>query len=408
MKTLTFFKKILLGLTLFVFCFSLFTQRIQALSTEQKKLYNEYIPYYDIETGCEGGDCVCTTNGTTSDLSGSDNEEKVWNYFIGKGLTVNQVAGIMGNISRESGFNPENSQVGPDTKDPAIFGFGVGVGKAWGLIQWDAGGRAINYAKQAGITSPIHLLETQLDLVWWHMNNSSPTGYSNMLPKLKETTTLEKATEVYEVLMEGAGVKAMADRIGRAVAAKSKYGNEGTTTTTTSSSTQTCTTSSMPGENAAITSDGYALPVRKSGVNLPCRQTTCHHDGTPAADLFRPEGDPVYAITSGKIENFRYRPGFGRTAPAPQECKQFQLVGDDGWSYWYGHIKNVNVDDDDNNRVTAGQKIAEVGPTRCADDTPPHLHIDRGSPKGEFGGRQCCRDPGFIPLLNKIFEDTPN
>lgn len=42
------------------------------LSEKQKRLYHENINYFDIDTG----ECTGSTN-----LTGNDNEEKIWNFF---------------------------------------------------------------------------------------------------------------------------------------------------------------------------------------------------------------------------------------------------------------------------------------------------------------------------------------
>lgn len=42
-------------------------------------------------------------NSGSTVLSGADTKEKIWNFFIGKGLNDIQVAGIMGNALGESG-----------------------------------------------------------------------------------------------------------------------------------------------------------------------------------------------------------------------------------------------------------------------------------------------------------------
>ncbi len=407
--------KIVYFFVISVFCLGVFQPSTSAVSLEQKKLYKQNILYYDLENGCTDvngvtseANCVCNTAGnTTSALPGADNEEKVWNYFfIAKGLNPFQVAGIMGNMSRESGFDPENIQnPAGRTQDPS------GLSAGWGLIQWTPGSKILGIAARAGITGPIYALETQLDIVWWHMNNTSPTGVKNMLNQYTPTDEKDAAV-LFERLMEGAGVPALASRKAAATLFLQKYGGNGPTTVTTASSTTdpatSCTsTTSATGGNQAVTSAGYALPVTKAGINLPCNRPTCHHDGTPAADLgIAPkwEGTPVYAITAGKISNLHYRAGL--VPPnAPPECMSFQLIGNDGWAYWYGHIKNVTVNN--GGTVTAGQQIAVIGQSACADHTPPHLHIDRGSPKGKLGGSVCCRDPGFIPLLNQIYADTP-
>lgn len=157
-----------------------------------------------------------------SPLSGSDNEEKTWNYFIDKGLEPEIVAGIMGNISQESGFNPENIQnPGGNTKNPSNISAG------WGLIQWTPGSKIIGIAKQAGITSPIHELGTQLEIIWWHANNTSPTGAKNILPELKKANSPKAAASAWEHLMEGAGNPQMPNRWAAAEAALDKYGKKG-------------------------------------------------------------------------------------------------------------------------------------------------------------------------------------
>jgi N-acetylmuramoyl-L-alanine amidase len=86
------------------------------------------ILYYD-PTAC---DPVSTVGSGT--LSGSDVEEKIWNWLVGNGLKAEQAAGIMGNMSQESTFVPTRTQAAGDLWDSAY-------GKGWGLVQWDGGRR---------------------------------------------------------------------------------------------------------------------------------------------------------------------------------------------------------------------------------------------------------------------------
>jgi biotin carboxyl carrier protein len=241
------------------------------------------------------------------------------------------------------------------------------------------------------------------------MQNKPPiTKGSFSVEEFKKINDLRAAIEYFEDKIEGAGVKAITERVAAAKLILREFGGSTASVSVESGEESSTCISESSDEAQSVSADGYALPVTKKGINLPCDQATCHHDKTPAADLgIAPkwEGTPVYAIFDGEIYNYKYRPGFGKTAPAPEICKSFQLKGKDGWHYWYGHIMNVTVKNGD--KVKAGQKIAEIGPERCADDTPPHLHIDRGSPKGSAGGSEDRRDPGFIPLLNKIYESTP-
>lgn len=72
----------------------------------------------------------CVIGGAGSKVRGDGNVAKMWNYFIDKGLTNEQAAGILGNIQQESGFSPfrqETSQAWP--------------GGGYGIVQWTAGRR---------------------------------------------------------------------------------------------------------------------------------------------------------------------------------------------------------------------------------------------------------------------------
>lgn len=152
----------------------------------------------------------CGTTGATGAMTSTDNNknlETVYNYFLGKGLTKIQAAAIVGNIAHESGGDPQNTQGGysPDrTQDPTQVSPASG---GWGLIQWTPAAKVIGIAEKANITSPIYELQTQLDIVWWHMNNTSPTGKQNMLAGFTQTDLME-AVVYYELTMEGAGDKA--------------------------------------------------------------------------------------------------------------------------------------------------------------------------------------------------------
>lgn len=190
-------------------------------------------------------------------------------------------------------------------------------------------------------------------------------------------------------------------------------GSGGTSDSSSGNGSQSCSNSSSgsgpTGKVVQIDGFNYAFPlalakndVVHKGDTWPCPgPSVCHHDGTPAFDLFKKgrgpatEGTAVIAITDGRIERLSTRNG-------DDACKDWQLVGNDGWWYWYGHSSAPSIQN--GSTVSAGQQIAVVGKSHCADNTDPHLHIDRGSPKGHYGGSMCCRDSGFIPLLNQIHE----
>lgn len=67
---------------------------------------NDILFYSPCATACSGGAGGGSLTGPApSSLTGADNPEKAWNYFIARGLTPVAAAGAMGNIKTESGFN---------------------------------------------------------------------------------------------------------------------------------------------------------------------------------------------------------------------------------------------------------------------------------------------------------------
>jgi hypothetical protein len=178
---------------------------------------------------CEDPQIVCEDNNST--LFGGDNVEKAFNYFLNKGLTHEQSAGILGNMIHESGVNPEKIQIGGSKSTSKIPSDAGSLG--WGIIQWTPGEKIIGLAKEAGITiveeglagKHIYDLDVQLDLVWWHLTVRSPTNRENVLPGLKATTTVAEATEYFEDKVEGAGKPQLNKRIENAENTLALYGN---------------------------------------------------------------------------------------------------------------------------------------------------------------------------------------
>jgi hypothetical protein len=120
------------------------------------------------------------------------NDVTACNYFVGKGLTNFQSAGIVGNLDQESGVNPSSVQAG---------------GPGRGIAQWSVGGRwdtdsndnAVWYAGKEG--DSVTSLELQLDFIWYELTTFS--GYG--LASLKASTNVTDATVAFETDFEGCG-----------------------------------------------------------------------------------------------------------------------------------------------------------------------------------------------------------
>lgn len=221
-------------------------------------------------------DPACQTTSDTTTLTGSDNEEKAFNYFRAKGLSAIAASAVVGNLMRESHLDPTIAQTGGDTKDPSAFTQKL---EGWGIAQWDPGAKIIGIAKNLGVSGPIYELSTQLDIVWKEMTGTAPTGavnvaaglekksslpaidLSNPMPDDKNLGDATTATGYFQNLFEGGNDYGA--RVNLANAAFTKYGKNGvsgTTTTLSDASTDgggTCTTTlSDVNGGACITTAG--------------------------------------------------------------------------------------------------------------------------------------------------------
>jgi hypothetical protein len=169
-----------------------------------------------------GDENLCEA-GTAEELTGTGNLEQTWNFFAGKGLSAPQIAGIIGNLQHESGISPTRIQGRPidqGSNSPADAGSG-----GWGIMQWTPGSKIFGLMRDAGITTPVYNLASQLQLVWWHLNNVSPTGERNVFPGFQAINDVEDAVAYFEEHMEGAGIPALESRNRLARAALETYGS---------------------------------------------------------------------------------------------------------------------------------------------------------------------------------------
>ena len=140
------------------------------------------------------------TIGTTSSAITFPNDQPAFAYFVGKGLTPFQAAGIVGNLDQESGVDPTAVQ---------------GGGPGRGIAQWSVGGRwdtdtndnATAYASMEG--QPLLSLQLQLDFIWYELTTFSEYG----LTDLQQTTNVTDATIAFETDFEGCGTCDQATRI---------------------------------------------------------------------------------------------------------------------------------------------------------------------------------------------------
>ncbi|MGO1974957.1 MAG: phage tail tip lysozyme [Propionibacteriaceae bacterium] len=120
-----------------------------------------------------------------------ENEATAFAYFVEKGLSTEQAAGVIGNLDQESGM------------DPTIHQIGGGPGR--GIAQWSAGGRwdthaGDNVVEFAAGGDPYNL-QVQLDFIWYELTEFSYYG----LADLQAAGTVEEAVVAFQDAYEGCG-----------------------------------------------------------------------------------------------------------------------------------------------------------------------------------------------------------
>lgn len=320
---------------------ALHIKTVQAISPEQKRFIDSGVRYFDVEKQTNPLNC-----NNLSTLIGSDNAEKVWNFFIGKGFTPQQTAGIMGNFEHESRMNPDQHQIG---------------GPAYGLAQWEGGRRQAleQFARDQG--RDVASLDLQLDFVMHELTSTESLAYS----EIKKHDTVPGATISWLDFYERAGVRAETERLANAEAFFNQYGS--TTPVSSGPGGVTCATN---GRGEVI--GGYSLPVDRTWYDQHPEWFTKPHHTYAAADIPVPQGAAVYSMTNGVVT----------AAPVGGNCGEGLIIeASSGLTFMYCHgsdggsLSGARVGDS----VTAGQLIMHAsysGNVRPPGPDGTHLHLE--------------------------------
>lgn len=145
----------------------------------------------------------------------SNSEQSAFNFFVAKGLTKAQAAGIVGNLIQESSVIPTAVE------------YGGGPGR--GIAQWSVGGRwdtsyhdnVTWYANQQGTSR--WSLTTQLNFIWYELTTQG-YGYTS----LRNATNVTDATLAFQRYYEICGNCQQATRLAYAKQVLAAYGGGGT------------------------------------------------------------------------------------------------------------------------------------------------------------------------------------
>ena len=305
----------------------------------------------------------------SSGLSGNENEAV--QFFISKGWTKPQAAGIVGNLIQESNLNPaahnkrENAQ---------------------GIAQWRLG-RIKRFEKDYGKSILSSSFREQLEYVNWELNNTeSKAGQA-----LRKTTTPAQAASVIDKLYERSAGTELGVRIQNAERLASV--SEPVSPLTSLAQTALGTT---PGR----VTRGYGTQKHPLlGVNKL-------HKGI---DIAAPSGTSVFSVKDGKISFAGFEKGYGN----------YIIVDhNDGTSTLYAHLSRFADGLSTGTSVTKGQTIGFVGSTGLS--TGPHLHFElrrNGKPVSELTsmseqqaliGNQLATNTIIIPKREIVQVASPN
>jgi beta-lactamase class A len=174
---------------------------VKAVKFDEQFFASNQIYYYDARCSTETGKGLLT-------VSGKDNLEMILKFFMQKGLTLAQAAGIAGNMAQESGLDPTIIQGGGHAQP----GYRPQAGVGFGLVQWTSGGRQqklVDYVygggDSRGIGVDITDINAQLNFAWKELSED----YSNTLIALKATDDpVEAAVIVHDGYEKSADSKA--------------------------------------------------------------------------------------------------------------------------------------------------------------------------------------------------------
>ena len=147
-----------------------------------------------------------------SEAALTNNARTAFNFFVAKGLTKTQSAGIIGNLMQESSIRPTAVE--------------LGGGPGRGIAQWSIGGRwnsdgagnVVAFATSRGLDR--WALTTQLEFMWYELETVG--GYG--LAEIRAATTLATAVTVFQNKYERCGKCAQGQRMTYAQQALTDFG----------------------------------------------------------------------------------------------------------------------------------------------------------------------------------------
>ena len=136
-------------------------------------------------------------------LSGSNNQQKAFNYFISNGYSEEQSAGIVGNLIDESSVEPmrkQNTLPGAKTLAAEVDGPGTAsdYSGGWGIVQWTPASKMITASRNAGAKDEqIETIEYQLDFLKVQLTGKGPVPEGEAGGMVRAARSVENAAVAF-------------------------------------------------------------------------------------------------------------------------------------------------------------------------------------------------------------------
>jgi len=336
-----------------------------------------------------GASCTCENTATTGgNLSGSDNQQKAFNYFVSQGLSPQQSAGIIGNLINESGVNPKRVQSTPTPsgdRDNIVVNDITG----YGIAQWTSRGRQqalVDFARSKGLQIEGDL-GLQLDYLMEEVNKS----YAG----IKLSPDLRSASDYFMTQFERPADQSEAAKAKRASSGQQVlelYGAGAVPDPAKLTSTEGCNSTGATGIAAGFV--GFPLQVTKARMTElnggQLKNGTMGQGGHPYAafDIMADTDTPVISLLPGKVVSISEDKCPGRLISIYDESK--------GVTVSYLHLSVSKTLVKEGEVVTAGQIIGYVGQAGegCG---VAHLHIDVAKAESRPGcKRESCPESNQV------------
>lgn len=266
----------------------------------------------------------------------------VWQFLKSKGYSEQAAAGILGNMEQESGITPDIDEGGP----------------GYGLVQWTSpvageSGRAYvqRLLAQAGISGDYRNINTQLQLLDWHMHNGQyipSAAYPYSVAQFKALTDVGTAAMAFEANFERPAAT-HPERIDMAIYWYNKL------------------------HGLKPSNQTWMNPVRSSyTITQEWDQigwgTNVIHGGIDIASVPAGSTPPVYVARSGTVETVTYDGTGGNYVV---------IKHDDGYWTYYGHLNSVDLSV--GARVTTNSRVGIMGATGLASGVHLHFEVWKGA-----------------------------